>query len=112
MTRFAESDVEEAALSWLEELGYAVLHGLQIAPGEPAAERENYQETVLTRRLRKALPRLNPTIPAEALERVLQDRPLREELIARGREQARRFTWRKLPGSFLRLIKVSDLANI
>ena len=33
-----ESTVEEAALSWFEELGYAVSHGPDIAPGEPATE--------------------------------------------------------------------------
>ncbi len=31
---FTESVVEEAALAWLEALGYAVLHGPEIAPGE------------------------------------------------------------------------------
>ena len=34
-----ESIVEEAALEWFGELGYAVGHGPQLAPGEPAAER-------------------------------------------------------------------------
>ena len=34
-----ESHVEEAALEWFGELGYAVGHGPQLAPGEPAAER-------------------------------------------------------------------------
>jgi len=32
-----ESIVEDAALSWFGELGYAVGHGPQLAPGEPAA---------------------------------------------------------------------------
>jgi hypothetical protein len=33
-----ESIVEDAALSWFGELGYAVGHGPQLAPGEPATE--------------------------------------------------------------------------
>ena len=33
-----ESIVEDAALEWLGELGYAVGHGPHLAPGEPAAE--------------------------------------------------------------------------
>ena len=37
---FADSIVEDAALEWFGELGYAVGHGPQMAPGEPAAERE------------------------------------------------------------------------
>ena len=67
---FAESVVEEAALAWLEGLGYAVLHGPEIAAGEPAAERNdpNYRDVVLEGRLRKTLVRLNPDLPAEALE--------------------------------------------
>jgi len=44
---FTESVVEDAALSWLGELNYAVLHGLEIAPGELAAERSSFGETVL-----------------------------------------------------------------
>jgi type I restriction enzyme R subunit len=68
--RFAESVVEEATLAWLEELGYAVLHGPEIAVGEPGAERRdpNYRDVVLEGRLRHALARLNPELPHEALE--------------------------------------------
>lgn len=36
---FIESVVEEAALVWLESLGYAVKHGPEIAAGELLAER-------------------------------------------------------------------------
>jgi type I restriction enzyme R subunit len=36
---FTESVVEQAALVWLESLGWAVKHGPEIAPGELAAER-------------------------------------------------------------------------
>ena len=68
--RFTESTVESAALGWLGALGYAVLHGPDIAAGEPAAERSdpNYRDVVLEGRLRQALVRLNPDLPNEALE--------------------------------------------
>ncbi len=68
--RFAESVVEDAALAWLRGLGYAVVHGPEIAAGEPAAERSdpNYRDVVLEGRLREALARLNPDLPTEALE--------------------------------------------
>jgi type I restriction enzyme, R subunit len=36
---FTESVVEDAALARLEALGYAVLHGSELAAGRPAAER-------------------------------------------------------------------------
>jgi type I restriction enzyme R subunit len=70
LTTFTESVVEEAALAWLEALGYAVLHGPEIAVGETAAERSdpNYRDIVLEARLRQALAKLNPDLPPEALE--------------------------------------------
>src|SRR4030042_6748465 len=63
-----ESDVEEAPLSWLGDLGYAVLHGPEIAPGEVFPERQSYQAVIPPRRLRDALERLNPAVPADAVE--------------------------------------------
>lgn len=65
---FTESTVEAAALDWFAELGYAVLHGPDIAPGEPFAERQSYADVALPGRLRSALARLNPAIPAPALD--------------------------------------------
>ena len=41
MSTFTESIVEDAALAWLEALGYAVLYGPDIAVGETAAERSD-----------------------------------------------------------------------
>ena len=67
---FTESLVEEAALGWLEGVGYTVLHGPEIAVGMPGAERTDpgYRDVILERRLREALVRLNPELPAEALD--------------------------------------------
>ena len=67
-----ESHVEEAALTWFGELGYAVGHGPHLAPGEPAAERDSFGEVVLVGRLREAIRRLNPAIPEEAREEALR----------------------------------------
>ena len=67
-----ESIVEDAALTWFGELGYAVGHGPHIAPGEPAAERDSFGEVVLVARLREAIRRLNPAIPDEAREEALR----------------------------------------
>src|SRR5690348_2769820 len=65
---FNESVVEEAALAWLEALGWRIAHGPDIAPDTPGAERRDYGEVVLAQRLRDALVRLNPTMSADALE--------------------------------------------
>jgi hypothetical protein len=67
-----QSTVEDAALSWFGELGYAVLCGPGIAPAEPAAERESFGDAVLTGRLREAIDRLNAEIPHEARDEALR----------------------------------------
>ena len=67
-----ESTVEDAALAWFAELGYAIGHGPDIAPGEPAAERDSFGEVVLVGRLRAAIRRLNPAMPEEAREEALR----------------------------------------
>jgi len=38
VTAFSKSVVEEAALAWLESVGWQVRNGVEIAPGEPVAE--------------------------------------------------------------------------
>ena len=68
MTAFAESTVEQATLEWFEALGYARVHGPDIAPGEPASERASLDVVFLEGRLRADLERLNPKVPAEGLE--------------------------------------------
>ena len=70
--KFAERHVEDAALSWLAGLGYAVLHGPDISPDGPTPERISYDQVFLTKRLREALERLNTHLPAETLEEVLR----------------------------------------
>jgi type I restriction enzyme, R subunit len=70
--QFNESEVEEAALSWLSDLGYAVEHGAAIAPGEAKAARDDYREVVLRQRLRASLVRLNSDLPAELIEEAIR----------------------------------------
>src|ERR1035437_1639727 len=69
-TSFAESTVEEAALSWLASSGFTVAHGPAIAFGQPGAGRSDptYRDVVLEGWLREALVRLNPDLPQEALD--------------------------------------------
>ncbi len=72
MFKFSESDVEEAALNWFSDLGYGILHGPEIAPGELLAERSSFDAVVLEKRLRAALAKLNADIPEEAREDALR----------------------------------------
>ena len=68
MTDFTESAVKAAALDWLRGLGWTVASGPDIAPGTSGAERADYAAVVLEPRLRDALARLNPALPADALD--------------------------------------------
>ena len=82
-----ESVVEQAALAWLESIGWQVVNGAEIAPGELDAERENYRQVVLERRLRDALARTNSKLPSGALDDALRKllRPEGVELILQNR---------------------------
>ncbi len=66
--RFTESIVEDAALEWLEGMGYSVAHGPDIAHDGESPERASYDQVVLIERLQSALTNINPTIPPEAIE--------------------------------------------
>jgi hypothetical protein len=108
MTTFSESTVEDAALEWLRATGWQIAHGPDIAPGMLTAERADYGEVVLARRLRDALERLNPRLPAEALDDAFRKltRPEGAELLQRNREHdatflEERLTWKTAnsPGS-------------
>ncbi|HWQ37503.1 MAG TPA: hypothetical protein VNM24_02680 [Burkholderiales bacterium] len=75
---FTEYDVEEAALAWLEAIGWRVAHGPDISPGGDTLtlplsqrEREHYGEVVLAQRLRDAPAQLDPRLPAAALAKAL-----------------------------------------
>jgi type I restriction enzyme R subunit len=79
--------VEAAALAWLQSLGWQIAHGPDIAPDTLLAERRDFGEVVLARRLREALARLNPGLPAEALEDAFRKltRPEGADLLQRNR---------------------------
>ena len=88
MTTITEADVEKAALAWLTDLGWGVEHGPDIAPHTLNAEREDYGQVVLQRRLRDALPELNPSRPTDALDDAYRKltRPEGATVEARNRE--------------------------
>ncbi len=87
MTTLHESVVEQAALAWLESVGWSVRHGTDIAPGALAAERRDYGQVVLEQRLRDALAQLNRGLPAAALDDAFRKltRPEGVELSMRNR---------------------------
>jgi type I restriction enzyme R subunit len=62
---FTESDVEQAALDWLAGLGWQTAFGPEVVDSERGGD---FGRVVLEVRLRQALERLNPNVPADALE--------------------------------------------
>jgi len=68
MSNFAESHVEEAALAWLEELGYATAAGPDLGPDGVTSERVSYGDVILAERLKDAIARLNPHLEPETRE--------------------------------------------
>ncbi len=89
-----ENHVEQAAVAWFGELGYAHAFGPDIAFDGPSTERASYKEVVLVDRLRKALIRLNRGLPASAIDTVVQQiaHPNIPGLIAANRQLHRWLT--------------------
>src|ERR1043165_394286 len=65
MNSISESEIEEIALSYLQKLGYTYLLGTDISPDGEHPERQ-YNEVVLTTRLRDAIDKFNPNISQDA----------------------------------------------
>lgn len=64
-----EDHVEQGCLAWLTALGWEVGHGPDISPPDartPGTQRDSHREVMLKHRLRDAIRRLNPHIPAGA----------------------------------------------
>jgi len=72
MTKITENELEEHTLDILQNLGYKIINGYDIAPDGKTPERKNYSEVVLIERLKKAIERLNPEIPISAKEEALK----------------------------------------
>ena len=51
MTPITESNIETFAIEVLKTLGWEYVHGLSIAPGAESAERESFEQIILTQRL-------------------------------------------------------------
>jgi type I restriction enzyme R subunit len=66
-----EQQLEELCLSWFQQVGWQFAHGPDIAPDSNAPERTDYRQVVLRERLLAALARINPQIPAAALEQAV-----------------------------------------
>lgn len=70
--KYTESDLENATLEWLEELGFGIVFGPNIAPDGESPERESYKDIVLIGRLRSAVLAINPNIPRDTQEEAIK----------------------------------------
>ena len=66
-----ENEIEDIALSYLQNLGYSYILGTTLSPDGEHPERQ-YTDVVLTTRLRDAIDKLNPTITQDAKEDALK----------------------------------------
>jgi len=67
-----EDRIEQLTIEQLQSLGWEYVHGSVISPEGEKPERENYEQIILTHRLRKAVSVINPHIPKEAQEQAIQ----------------------------------------
>jgi type I restriction enzyme, R subunit len=67
-----ENIIEESAIEILQSQGWEYANGKDLSPEGLFCERENYQQIILTGRLRNAIAKINPNIPADAQEAAVQ----------------------------------------
>jgi type I restriction enzyme R subunit len=68
MTKITESAIETFAIELLEKQGYQYIDGPSIAPDGVSPERASFEDVLLLERLKTAVARINPTVPADARE--------------------------------------------
>ena len=89
-----EEDLENISIEWFKEIGYQFVHGPKIAPEKEDQERDDLRQVFLIGRLRSALIKLNPEVPAKTIDAaVLQiTNPNIPGLVASNRQFHKRIT--------------------
>lgn len=65
--KLIESEIETLAIERLQALGFDYVYAPDIAPDSKTPERESFADVILFERLKKAIKRINPTLPPAAL---------------------------------------------
>ncbi len=73
MTNITENSIELLAIERLEKLGYEYIYAPNIAPDSDTPERDSYEQLLLLNRLKKAVARINPSIPAEVQQEAIKE---------------------------------------
>lgn len=71
-TKITESAIEKFAIELLEKSGYQYIYAPAIAPDGETPERNSFEQALLLWRLRKAIARINPTIPPAIWEEAIK----------------------------------------
>lgn len=71
MTLLTEADIENITLEILEELGYKIVHGPDIAPDSNNPQRLKWDDVILEQDLRQAIEKLN-NIPSDAVDETIK----------------------------------------
>ena len=66
--KITESEIEKFAIELLEKQGYQYIYAPDIAPDSETPQRSSFEDILLLDRLRKAVGRINPMIPADVKE--------------------------------------------
>src|SRR5689334_18095656 len=67
----SEEQLERLAIHWFQDAGWTTANGADLAPEGATAERADFRAVVLEGRLAAAAQRLNPKLPASAVEEVV-----------------------------------------
>lgn len=68
MALITEDHLEQQCLEWFQDIGYSHVFAPQLDSDGSTPERSDFRQVILTGRLRSALQRLNPSVPAVTLD--------------------------------------------
>ena len=72
MSHISENHIELLAIERLQALGYSYVYGPEIACDSDTPERDNFEQVLLLQRLKHAVLKINPGIPATAQEEAIK----------------------------------------
>ncbi len=67
-----EDQLEQLCLEWFQSIGYDTISGYDIAPDGDYSERVDYRQVILPGRMLERLEVINPHVPMQTLEAVVQ----------------------------------------
>ena len=70
--KLTESEIETLAIERLQVLGFDYVYAPDIAPDSKTPERESFADVILFERLKKAIKRINPTLPPATLDEAIK----------------------------------------